>query len=67
MEKGKGRPWSVLDDLKNINILLYGVHHINALIWDGDHPASRHGTFVYGESHTHDRQLMWELLKRSRH
>jgi hypothetical protein len=52
MEKGKGRPWFVLDGLKNINILSYGVHQINALIWNGDHHASRRGTFVYAESHT---------------
>jgi hypothetical protein len=52
------------DDSIKLNILLYGMHHIDTLIWDDDHHMSWHGTFVYGESRVQDRNLMWKLLTR---
>jgi hypothetical protein len=52
------------DDLIKEEILSYGLHHIDTLIWDGDHHASWRGTFVYEESCAQDRHVMWELLGR---
>jgi hypothetical protein len=40
------------------------LHHIDTLIWDGDHHASWRGTFVYGEQCTHECHIMWELLRK---
>jgi hypothetical protein len=36
------------DDSIKIDILLYGLHHIDTLIWDGENHAVLRGTFVYG-------------------
>jgi hypothetical protein len=47
-----------------ISVVLYDLHHIDTLIWDGVHHAAWWGTFVYGEPKTQDRHNMWELLKR---
>jgi hypothetical protein len=49
------------DEIK-IQILSYGLHHIDMLLWDGIHHATWRGTFVYGEPQTQDRK-MWELLR----
>jgi hypothetical protein len=51
------------ESIKN-TILLYRLHYIDTLVWDGDHHASWRGTFVYGEPRTQDRHLMWEVLKK---
>lgn len=62
---GKGGGLALFwDDSIKIDILSYGLHHIDTIIWDGDHHAGWHGTFVYGEPRVHDRHLMWELLRR---
>jgi hypothetical protein len=52
------------DESIKINVLSYGMHYFDTLVWDGDHHASWRGTFVYGESRTQDRHLMWEALRR---
>jgi hypothetical protein len=53
--------WS---DLIKVDILSYGMHHIDTLIWDGNHHAAWRGTFIYGEPRAHDRHIMWELIRR---
>jgi hypothetical protein len=63
--QGKGGgPVLFWDDSININILSYGYHYIDTLIWDAEHNVHWRGTFVYGEPRTHARGEMWELLKR---
>jgi hypothetical protein len=57
---GLGLFW---DESINIRILSYGLHYIDTFISNADHLAHWRGTFVYGESHTHVRSDMWELLK----
>jgi hypothetical protein len=57
---GLGLFW---DESIKLSVLSYGLHHIDTLIWDGDHHASWRATFVYGEPRTQDRHVMWELLK----
>jgi hypothetical protein len=52
------------DDSIRIEILSYELHHIDTLIWSGDHHAWWRGTFVYGESRAHDKHNMWELIRR---
>jgi hypothetical protein len=47
-----------------LSVLSYGQHHIDTLIWDGNHHASWRATFVYGEPCVTDRHVMWELLRR---
>jgi hypothetical protein len=44
-EKGGGLAlyWS---DLIKVDILSYGMHHIDTLIWDGNHHAAWRGTFI---------------------
>jgi hypothetical protein len=49
-----------------IDILSYGMHHIDTLICDGDHHTTWRATFVYGEPRTKDRHVMWERLWRIR-
>jgi hypothetical protein len=50
------------DDSIKIIILSYGLHHIDVIIWDGEHHARWHGTFVYGEPQhprqTHDVEIV---------
>jgi hypothetical protein len=53
--------WS--DSIK-IEILSYGLHHIDTLVWDGSHHAGWRGTFIYGEPNTPNRHIMWELIRR---
>jgi hypothetical protein len=53
--------WS---DLIKVDILLYDMHHIDTLIWDGNHHAAWRGTFIYGEPRAQDRHIMWELIRR---
>jgi hypothetical protein len=52
------------DDSIKLTVLSYDLHFIDTLIWDGDHHASWRATFVYGESRTQNRHIMWDLLKR---
>jgi hypothetical protein len=47
-----------------VQILSYGLHHIDTLISDESHHAAWRGSFIYGEPRTHDRSQMWELMKR---
>jgi hypothetical protein len=47
-----------------VEVLSYGSHHIDTLIWDVDHHVSWCGTFVYGEPRVQDRHIMWELLRK---
>jgi hypothetical protein len=48
--RGKGGGLALYwDNSIKLNIVSYGMHHIDTLIWDGDHDAAWHGTFVYGE------------------
>jgi hypothetical protein len=63
--KGKGGGLALYwDNSIKLNIVSYGMHHINMLIWDGDHHTSWHVTFVYGEQRVQDRHNMWKLLER---
>jgi hypothetical protein len=52
------------DDATKIDILSYGVHHIDTLVWDGSHHAAWRGTFIYGEPKAQDSHLTWELIHR---
>jgi hypothetical protein len=52
------------DNSIKLSIVSYGMHHIDTLIWDGDHHASWRETFVYGEPRVQDRHNMWKLLER---
>jgi hypothetical protein len=61
--KGGGLTLYWHDSIK-IEILSYGMHHIDTLIWLGDHHAAWRCTFVYGEPQAQDIHNMWELLKR---
>jgi endonuclease/exonuclease/phosphatase (EEP) superfamily protein YafD len=61
--KGGGLALYWEDSIK-ITILSYGMHHIDTLIWHGEHHAAWGGTFVYGEARTHERHRMWELIRR---
>jgi hypothetical protein len=61
--KGGGLALCWEDSIK-ITILSYGMHHIDTLIWDGEHHAAWRGTFVFGEARTHERHRMWELIRR---
>jgi hypothetical protein len=58
---GLGLFW---DDEIKLQVLSYGMHHIDTVISDADHHASWRATFVYGEPRMQDRHVMWELLKR---
>jgi hypothetical protein len=51
------------DSIK-VDILSYGMHHINTLIWDGAHHVGWRGTFIYGKPNTQHRHAMWELIQR---
>jgi hypothetical protein len=57
---GVGLFW---DDSISINILSYGLHYIDTLIWDVEHHAHWRSTFVYSESRTQVRADMWKLLE----
>jgi hypothetical protein len=50
------------DEIK-IQVLSYGLHHVDTLVWDGVHHTAWHATFVYGEPRTHERDKMWELMR----
>jgi hypothetical protein len=58
---GLGLFW---DESVKIDIMLYGVHHIDSMIWSSDLHTRWRTTFVYGEPRVQDRHLMWELLRR---
>jgi hypothetical protein len=60
--KGGGLALFWCDEIK-IQVLSYGLHHIDTLIWDGVHHAAWRGTFIYGEPRTQDKMKMWELLR----
>jgi hypothetical protein len=63
--QGKGGGLVLIwDDAIQLNVLSYGMHYIDTLIWDGDHHASWHATFVYREPWAQDRHVTWELLER---
>jgi hypothetical protein len=48
--KGKGGGLALYwDNSIKLNILSYDMHHIDTLIWDGDHHAAWRGIFVYRE------------------
>jgi hypothetical protein len=61
--KGGGLALFWSDEIK-MDILSYGLHHIDAIVWDDSHHAGWRGMFVYGEPRTYDRHNMWELLRR---
>jgi hypothetical protein len=58
---GLGLFW---DESIKVDILSYGLHHIDCLIWCNDLHLRWRATFVYGEPRTQDRHLMWELMHR---
>jgi hypothetical protein len=63
--QGKGGGLALYwNDLIKVDILSYGMHHIDTLIWDGNHHAAWRGTFIYGEPKAQDRHIMWELQRR---
>jgi hypothetical protein len=63
--RGKGGGLALYwDNSIKLNIVSYGMHHIDTLIWDGDHHAAWRGTFVYGEPRVQDHHNMWKLLER---
>jgi hypothetical protein len=37
------------DESIKLTMLLYGLHYIDTLVWDGDHHGSLRCTFVYDE------------------
>jgi hypothetical protein len=61
--KGGGLALYWNDEVK-IQVLSYGLHHNDTLVWDGVHHAGWRATFAYGEPRTHERDKMWELMKR---
>jgi hypothetical protein len=61
--KGGGLALYWVDSIK-VEVLSYGLHHIDTLIWDGSHQAGWRGTFIYGEPNSQNRHVMWELLRR---
>jgi hypothetical protein len=61
--KGGGLALYWLDSIK-VDILSYGMHHIDTIIWDDSHHARWRGTFIYGEPNTHHKHVMWELIRR---
>jgi hypothetical protein len=61
--KGGGLALYWNDSIKT-DILSYGMHHIDTLVWDGVHHPGWRGTFVYGEPNNQCRHVMWELIKR---
>jgi hypothetical protein len=52
------------DESIKLNVLSYGQHHIDTLIWDSNHQASWHAMFVYGEPCAATHHVMWESLRR---
>jgi hypothetical protein len=52
------------DDSIKIDILLYGLHHIDTLIWDGGKSRSVEGYLCIWEPRVQERDKMWELLRR---
>jgi hypothetical protein len=63
--KGKGGGLALYwDNSIKFSIVSYTMHHIDTLIWDGDHHASWRGTFAYGEPRVQDRHKLWKLLER---
>jgi hypothetical protein len=61
--KGGGLALYWVDSIR-IEILSYGVHHIDTLVLDGSHHAAWRGTFISGELNTQNRHNMWELIRR---
>jgi hypothetical protein len=61
--KGGGLALYFNDSIK-IDVLFYGLRHIDTLIWDGSHHIGWRETFIYGEPNTQNRHVMWELLRR---
>jgi hypothetical protein len=56
---GLGLYW---DESIKVDILSYGLHHIDCFIWSSDLHTRWRTTFVYGEPWAQDRHLIWELL-----
>jgi hypothetical protein len=61
--KGGGLALYWLDSIK-VDILSYGMHLIDTMIWDDTHHAGWRGTFIYGEPNTQYQHVMWELIRR---
>jgi hypothetical protein len=55
LEEGGGLTLYWNDEIK-IQVLLYHLHHVDTLIWDGVHHTSWHAIFVCGEPRTHERE-----------
>jgi hypothetical protein len=56
---GLGLFW---DESIKVDILSYGLHHIDCLIWSSELHIRWRTTFIYGEPRSQDRHLMWKLL-----
>jgi hypothetical protein len=56
---GLGLFW---DESIKVDILSYGLHHIDCLIWRSELHIRWQTLFIYGEPRTQDRHLIWELL-----
>jgi hypothetical protein len=59
---GKGGGLALFwDDSINIDLLSYGLHHIDTMVSSSELHLRWGGTFVYGKPRVQDRKLMWEL------
>jgi hypothetical protein len=52
------------DDSIKIDIMSYGLHHIDCLVWSNDLHHRWRTTIVYGEPRAQDRHHMWQLIRR---
>jgi hypothetical protein len=50
------------DEIK-IQVLSYGLHHIDTLVWDVVRHVAWWATFFFGKPRTHERDKIWELMK----
>jgi hypothetical protein len=52
------------DESIKLDIVSYGLHHIDTAVWSMEMNMEWRASFVYGEPRVQDRHLMWNLLKR---
>jgi hypothetical protein len=52
------------DESIKIDLLSYGLHHIDTMVSSSELHLRWRATFVYGEPKVQDRRVMWELLRR---
>jgi hypothetical protein len=52
------------DESIKLDIVSYGLHHIDTAVWSMEMNMEWRASFVNGEPRVQDRHLMWNLLKR---